>query len=156
MVTTRSVALAGRRARGPDTLAGVLRAFTIGAVALAVALAGCTSTSGTSSKFTGAKGDVADVVANLQQAGQRKDANKICTQILSRTLVQALSDAGTSCEQEMKKAIDDADDFDLTVQNVTINGNQATAQVRRGKDGPTATFKFVRESGGWRATSFGG
>jgi hypothetical protein len=135
----------------------VLRRAPIAVALVAVlAVAGCTTTSSSSSKFTGAKGQVADVVSNLQQAGQRKDANKICTQILSRSLVQAISDAGTSCEQEMKKAIDDADDFDLTVQSVTINGNQATARVRRGKDGPTATFKFVRESGGWRATSFGG
>ena len=127
------------------------------AAALALGAAGCTTAStGSSSKFTGAQGDVAKVVSDLQQAGQRKDAQKICTQILAQQLVQQLSAAGTSCQVEMKKAIDDADDFDLTVQNVTINGNQATAQVKRGKNGPTATFKFVRESGGWRATSFGG
>jgi hypothetical protein len=99
---------------------------------------------------------VAKVVSDLSTAGQRKDAQKICTQIVSQELARQLSDAGTSCQAEMKKAIDDADDYDLTVQRVTVNGNRATAVVKRGSDGPTATFRFIRENGGWKATSFGG
>ena len=67
-----------------------------------------------------------------------------------------LAGPGTSCQVEIKKALDDADDYDLTVQRVTVTGSQATALVRRGKDGPTATFRFVREGGAWKATSFGG
>jgi hypothetical protein len=133
----------------------VLRRVAIAAV-VALGVAGCTTASTTSSKFTGAKAQVAQVVADLQQAGQRKDAQKICTQILSQDLVRQLSDAGTSCQVEMKKAVDDADDYNLTVQSVTVTGNRATAVVKRGSDGPTATFRFVREGGGWRATSFGG
>ena len=132
------------------------RALAVAVAALGVA--GCTSTgsSSSSSKFTGAQGDVAKVVSDLAQAGQRKDAQKICTQILAPELVRQLTDAGTSCQTEMKKAIDDADDYDLSVQRVTVNGNQATAVVKRGTDGPTATFRFVRENGAWKATSFGG
>jgi hypothetical protein len=132
------------------------RAATVAAVVLALGLAGCTTTKTTAAKFTGTKGQVAQVVADLEQAGQRKDAQKICTQILAEELVRQLSDAGTSCQSEMKKAIDDADDYDLTVKSVTVKGSQATAVVRRGDKGPTATFRFVRENGGWRATSFGG
>jgi hypothetical protein len=131
--------------------------LTVVAVAIAAGLAGCTTTgTGSTSKFTGAKADVAKVVSDLSSAGQRKDAGKICTQILAQSLIRKLSDAGTSCQQEMKKAIDDADDFALDVKSVTITGNQATAVVRRGDKGPTETFRFVREAGGWRATSFGG
>jgi hypothetical protein len=130
-------------------------------VALVVALlgaAGCTSTnrsSSSSQKFTGAQGAVAKVVSDLQQAGERKDASKICSQILSRKLVDTLGQTGTSCGQEMKKAIDDADDFKLDVQRVSVNGSTATAVVRRGDDGPTSTFRFVREDGRWKATDFG-
>jgi hypothetical protein len=126
------------------------------ALVLALALAGCSTAGSSSSKFSGAQGDVAKVVSDLAQAGQRKDAQKICTEIIAQSLVRQIGAAGTTCQAEMKKAIDDADDFDLMVENVTINGNNATARVKRGKTGPTATFKFVRESGGWRATSFGG
>jgi hypothetical protein len=133
------------------------RLLLVAALALPLAVAGCTSTgTGSASKFTGAQADVAKVVSDLKQAGQRKDAQKICTRILSGTLVRELSDAGTSCQSEMKKAIEDADDFDLTVQSVDVKGSQASAVVQRGTDGPKATFRFVRESGGWRATSFGG
>jgi hypothetical protein len=135
----------------------IRRVWIVGALIVSVAVVGCTSTgTGSSTKFTGSQADVAQVVSDLQQAGQRKDAQKICTQILSQALVREISDAGTSCQQEMKKAIDDADDFDLTVQRVSVNGNQATAAVRRGDKGPIATFRFVREGGGWRAASFGG
>ena len=135
----------------------VPRIATAALLVAALGVAGCTTTgsSSSSSKFTGAKGDVASVVSDLQQAGQKRDANKICTEILSRKLVDELSQAGTSCQQEMKNAIEDADDFDLNVQNVTINGSNATAVVKRGKDGPTATFRFVREDGKWKATDFG-
>jgi hypothetical protein len=132
------------------------RAAIAAALAVALGVAGCTSTKTTAAKFTGAQGQVAQVVADLEQAGQRKDAQKICTQIVSQALVRELSDAGTSCQAEMKKAIDDADDYDLTVKSVSVKGSQATAVVRRGSDGPTATFRFIREGGGWRATSFGG
>ena len=53
----------------------------------------------------------------------------------------------------MKKAIEDADDFELDVRDVTISGSTATATVRRGDDGPTETMEFTQEGGQWRATS---
>jgi hypothetical protein len=135
----------------------VVRLITPALVVIALAVAGCTSSSGSdsSAKFTGAEGEVAKVVADLQKDGERKDAQKICSDILARSLVDRLGDAGTSCAQEMDKAISDADDFDLSVQKVTVNGSSATAVVRRGDDGPTATFRFVREGGKWKATDFG-
>jgi hypothetical protein len=134
----------------------VPRFLTVVLVAAALGVAGCTSSTGTTSgQFSGAQGDVAQVVSDLAKDGQRKDAQKICSEILARELVDKLNQAGTSCGQEMDKAIADADDFDLSVQKVTINGSSATAVVRRGKDGPTATFRFVREGGKWKATDFG-
>jgi hypothetical protein len=134
----------------------VPRFLTVVLVAAALGVAGCTSSTGTTSgQFSGAQGDVAQVVSDLAKDGQRKDAQKICSDILARELVDKLNQAGTSCGQEMDKAIADADDFDLSVQKVTINGSSATAVVRRGKDGPTATFRFVREGGKWKATDFG-
>jgi hypothetical protein len=134
----------------------VPRLATAGLLATALAAAGCTSsTSSTGGQFTGTQKQVADVVSELAKAGQRKDPQKICSDILAKELVDKLSQAGTTCNQEMDKAISDADDFDLSVQKVTVNGNSATALVRRGTKGPTATFRFVREGGSWRATDFG-
>jgi hypothetical protein len=53
----------------------------------------------------------------------------------------------------MQKAIEDADDFDLEVRDVSITGETATARVQRGEDGPTETMQFTREGGQWRATA---
>ena len=134
----------------------VARILPVVLIVAALGAAGCTSsTGGSSGTFTGAQGEVAQVVSDLAKDGQRKDAQKICSEILARELVDKLNQAGTSCGQEMDKAIADADDFDLSVQKVTINGSSATAVVRRGKDGPSATFRFVREGGKWKATDFG-
>ncbi|HEY7073909.1 MAG TPA: hypothetical protein VH418_01005 [Solirubrobacteraceae bacterium] len=124
--------------------------------AAALAAGGCgAAQTNSSSKFKGEQGQVAKVVDDLSSAGQKKDAAKICNSILSQSLVAQIKAAGADCQQEMKKAIDDADSYDLQVQSVTINGNQAQAKVRQGKKGPFATFEFVKENGGWRATSLG-
>jgi hypothetical protein len=125
-----------------------------GLVALLV-LAGCGAGQASSEdRFAGAEREVAAQVEELQAAGQSDEPEEICANILSRRLVQELEAAGTTCNEEMDKAIQDADDFELDVRDVTIRGSQATARVRRGEDGPTATFEFVRENGQWRATSF--
>jgi hypothetical protein len=107
-------------------------------------------------RFRGADRAVAQKVEDLQEAGEGRKPEDICSDILSRQVVDQLDAAGTSCRDEMKKAIEDADDFDLDVREVTIDGNEATVEVRRGDDGPTATFEFVREGNDWRATSLGG
>ena len=135
------------------------RSLTPLALVAVIGLAGCTAGGGdtdSSSRFTGAQAQVAEVVEDLQEAGERKDAERICTQVLSRSLVQELSSAGTSCQQEMTRAIADATDFDLSVQRVAVSGASATAVVRRGDAGRTATLRFVREDGRWKADALGG
>jgi uncharacterized lipoprotein YmbA len=126
-------------------------------IAAALALSACgTASSSKDVKFTGAQKDVADVVDRLATAGQRHNASTICNDILSKQLVAQLKSAGGNCEDEMKNAISDATDYDLQVRSVKIDGNNATAQVRQGDKGKVATFTFVKENGGWRASSFGG
>jgi hypothetical protein len=124
-----------------------------------LALAGCGAQPEQSSvdRFpAGAQRDVAQKVEDLQQAGEDRKPEDICSQILSRTLVSQLEAAGAKCADEMEKAIDDADDFDLDVQKVEVDGNSATATVKRGDDGPTETMEFARENNQWRATSLSG
>ena len=95
------------------------------------------------------------VVDSLAPAGSRGDAERICTEILAKQLVTELKTAGGDCVTEMDRAIKDASDYDLQVTSVKINGANATAQVRQGKDGQVATFTFVKEGGGWRASALG-
>ncbi len=119
-----------------------------------LALAGCGASEESSvERFQGQERAVAQKVEDLQEAGESRRPEDICSDILSRTLVDQLEAAGTTCADEMGKAIDDADDFALDVRDVTVTGEEATARVQRGDDGPTVTFEFVRENGQWRATS---
>jgi hypothetical protein len=126
---------------------------------LLLALAGCSSQGQTSSvdNFTDTdQRAVAQKVEDLEDAGKSNKPDDICSNILAKTLVSRLDAAGTDCPTEMKKAIEDANDFDLDVRKVTINGDTATAEVRRGSDGPTETMTFAREKGQWRATALSG
>jgi hypothetical protein len=123
---------------------------------LLVAAAGCGTQSQSSSadKFTDPdQKAIAEKVEDLESAGRRGQADDICSEILAKTLVSQLDAAGTDCATEMQKAIDDATQFDLEVQKVTINGNEATAEVKQGDEGPTETMTFTKESGDWRATA---
>ena len=96
---------------------------------------------------------VAQKIEDLQEAGESRKPEDICSQILARTLVSQLEAAGANCADEMEKAIDDADDYDLDVQDVTVSGSTATATVRRGDDGAPETMEFTKENGQWRATA---
>jgi hypothetical protein len=121
-------------------------------------LAGCGASTEPSSveKFQGEERAVAQKVEDLQQAGERREPETICTDILARSLVQQLEAAGAECTDEMQKAIEDADDYTLDVRDVTISGSEATVEVQRGDDGPTETMEFTQEGGQWRATSLSG
>jgi uncharacterized Zn ribbon protein len=121
----------------------------------ALLLGGCTTSGSSSSKkFSGAAGDVSKAVGELQTAGRRKDAAKLCTELLARSLVEQLDAGATSCKDEMDSALADADDFTLNVRDVKVSGSEATATVRQGDSGPTRTIDYVRESNRWKATGF--
>jgi hypothetical protein len=124
---------------------------------LAALAAGCAGGASSTSDFEGEEKQVADVVEKLQSAGETGDAKAICDDVLAKSLAEQIKAAGSSCEQELDKAIKDADDFDLDVEDVTITGNTATAKVK-GRDRGTdrvRTFEFERERSGWRATNLG-
>jgi hypothetical protein len=132
-----------------------MRPSLVAALLATLALAGCGAQAQTSSvdKFRGADREVAQQVEDLESAGKRGKPEDICSDILAKSLVDDLNSAGTDCTTEMKKAIEDADDFDLEVLDVNVTGDEATARVRRGDDGPTETMAFTRENNQWRATS---
>jgi hypothetical protein len=126
------------------------------ALLLLLAVAGCGTQSQKSStdKFTNPdEKAVAQKVEDLESAGKRGKADDICSNILSKALVDQLDTAGTNCATEMQKAIDDANEFSLTVEKVTVMGNNATAEVKQGDKGPTEKMEFTKEGGQWRATA---
>jgi hypothetical protein len=137
---------------------GAMRFRAVIAVLLAATLAGCTQTTSSSGpKFTGEKKAVANVVSDLSTAGTRRKPADVCDKLVTSSLRQKIAAPGSDCSAEMKKAMEDADGFDLQVTAVTINGNTATATVKNkaGTKDATTTFDFQKESGGWRISSFG-
>jgi hypothetical protein len=132
------------------------RLMLVALLALPVAGCGAATSTTSSGNFKGEQANVAKVVDDLAAKGRRGDAKGICSDVLSTQLVAQLNTAGGDCVTEMKNAIADASDFDLQVRSVKVNGTNATAQVRQGKAGKLATFTFVKESGGWRASALDG
>ena len=131
-----------------------MKRFAPALLVVVLSLTGCTQAEPTSvEQFKGAEAAVAQKVEDLEKAGKSGKPDDICSDILAKELVDQLKAGGTDCETEMKKAIEDADDFDLEVLEVKVTGDTATARVRRGDDGPTETMEFQLENKEWRATS---
>ena len=124
---------------------------------LAALASGCAGSASSASEFKGEEKKVADVVEPLQTAGETGDAGKICDDVLAKQLRDQIQEAGSTCKQELDEAIKDADDFELEVQDVTIQGDSATAKVKGRDQGKERVrdFEFVREGSVWRATSLG-
>ena len=132
-----------------------MKAAVLLTIASLLVFAGCGAQSQEASldTFKGEQREVAQKVEDLEDAGRGREPENICADILAASLVDELEAAGGDCPEEMRKAIDDADDFDLVVLEVDVNGSSATARVRRGDDGPTETMAFTREGSSWRATA---
>jgi hypothetical protein len=126
--------------------------------AAAVAVGGCTAQSSSSSAgdFKGAEADVAQVVDDISSAGQKGNADDICAKYVSKELAASLKAGDSDCTDELRETIQDVNDFDLEVTDVTISGTTARAEIKQGDKKPTtATFELAREGKDWRVTSFG-
>ncbi|MBA2517890.1 MAG: hypothetical protein H0V22_11375 [Solirubrobacterales bacterium] len=129
----------------------MLRRSLVPALA-ALLLAGCgAGAKSSTADFSGEDKRVAQVLEDLQAAGETGDAAEICSRILSAQLVDRLKAKGSSCTQELDDALGDADDFELGVERVQVTGTSATATVSNG-DGRPQLVKLVRERRGWRVS----
>jgi hypothetical protein len=125
-------------------------------IAGAVVLAGCGSEASSAGDFDGEQRAVADAVEEIQTAAQRRDGEVLCRDLLAKALRDRAGAAGSSCDKEIEKAVEDADSLDLDVEKVAITGTKATVTVAgdAGEDRRRATIEMVKEDGRWRAASF--
>lgn len=131
-------------------------------VALAAVAAGCGTPPSSAEDFTGQEREVAEVVEDIQRAGERNEADRICGDFLTERLEDGLGERGSDCTAELEKAIEDADSFELEVQDVTVQGTTATARVRGeagGRD-TVQTYRLVKgtkdgQPTRWRVDDFG-
>lgn len=105
--------------------------------------------------FSGAERDVAATVEAVEEAARKADADNLCTKLLSPSLLETLKQQGTNCKTAVREAFKDADSLDLTVKDVTINGEKATAEVTSGtgSDEKTDTLELETSGGTWKISS---
>ena len=127
-------------------------AFPVSLVA-ALVLAACGAAQEPSAdRFSGEEKRVAQAVDDLQSAAEQGDAAEICSRLLARELVDRIASGGSNCTAELSKALDDADDHELAVRGVEVQGQTATAVVRD-SEGAVRSLGFRREGDDWRATA---
>jgi len=123
---------------------------------LALTATGCGGAARDSAKsFKGEEQKVAAVVEQLEKAARADKPGTVCTSLLSDTLLATLKKLGTTCTAGVKDAFADADSFDLTVDDVAITGDKATAKVASGtgSDEKTDTLELQRAGTTWKIAS---
>lgn len=123
---------------------------------LALALSACGATARDSAEdFSGAERAVAAAVESLESAARDSDGEAVCARLLSERLLSTLEQQGTNCESAVDDAFRDADAMELTVEDITINGTRATAEVTSGAgdDERTDTLALEKVGERWRISS---
>lgn len=121
-------------------------------IAASLAAVGCTSGNGSSADLSGEEQKVADVIDSLAETAQKGDERRICRQILSTELVSKLErGAGGDCNKVVNEALKNVDAFRLSVEDVKLSGDTATARVQTGGDGEDErNVELVREGDTWK------
>ena len=114
-------------------------------------LAGCgASADDSASDFQGAEKEVAQTIEDLEEAATEDEPRRICEALLASEVADGIED----CPKAVEKAVDEADTFTLTVEDVTVKGTNATARVETGDDEEAIeTITLVKESDGWRISA---
>jgi hypothetical protein len=109
------------------------------------------------SNFTGAEKAVATTLKDLGDAAQKRDGGRVCSDLLSKRLVDKLDSGNGSCQTALDDQLDDADVFTMDVAKdaITVDGNRATAVVRSEFDGDKQprTLHLALEGRRWRLDS---
>jgi len=121
------------------------------------ALGGCGSSGGTTANdFKGEERAVAQVVADLSDAGKKGDAQRMCDDLLAKPVVDRLTTVAArdkrNCADTLDDSLKDADSFALEVTAVKVTGTTAQATVRSdaGKKDRTDTLALVKEGRNWK------
>jgi hypothetical protein len=126
---------------------------------LALAAGGCSlsgaSKTSNSGSFTGKEGDVAVTLNAFSSDASSNNASAICDNVLSSAALARIAHAG-ACKTIITNQLKTVDDFTLTIEDIHVNGNNATAHVQTKHNGKKVIqpVTLVHEPGGWRIESF--
>ena len=99
---------------------------------------------------------VRDTLSSFAEASREKDYQALCDDLLSSRLVDQLRTADQPCEVVLRIGLSEVQNPTLEVLSVTVDGDEATAQVDTAAAGqpPLKTsILLVREDGDWRISS---
>ena len=116
-----------------------------------VALAGCGS--GPTDEE-----QVRHTVDAFSKATAAKDYDKLCKQLLAPKLLEQVAQAGLQCEVALSKGLGDVKDPKVTIGQITVKGDSATADVQTsaaGEQPSRDTLKLSKVAGRWRIASLG-
>jgi Putative lumazine-binding len=116
-----------------------------------VALAGCGS--GPTDEE-----QVRDTVDAFSKATAAKDYDKLCKQLLAPKLLEQMEQAGLPCEVALSKGLGDVKDPKVTIGQITVSGDSATADVQTSATGEQPSrdkLKLSKIAGRWRIASLG-
>ena len=106
--------------------------------------------------------DPEQVRATLVQFGKATSAHDyktMCTKLLAPNLLDKLREVGLGCEEALQQGLGDVRSPKLSVGEITVNGDTATAEVRTSAEGQppsTDTVQLRRVDGSWRIASLAG
>lgn len=138
-----------------------MRSRATAALLVAAALvSGCGPAAKTDSakNFTGTERDVAEVIDRLSDAATKRDAKKICAELLSPESVAAIvKTQGKACKDGLRPLISATTTREIKVKKVVVNGDRATAAVAiptTDKD-QRATMSLRKIGATWRVVLVG-
>jgi hypothetical protein len=128
----------------------VLRPVIPVVLAVTVLVAGCGGQSD--------EQQVAGAVSAFGRATADKDYRTLCDKVLSPKLIEQVEQIGLPCEQALQKALGDVKDPRLTIGKVTVDGDEATAEIRTSASGQAPSrdvLQLQRVQDSWRIASLG-
>ena len=102
--------------------------------------------------FSGEAAVVANAINSFQSAAQSRDTSKLCNQILAPSLVTKLKDSGGGCTHVIGNQLNAVENYDLTIESITVSGNAAQARVKSISAGKSHfdTLLLTKVGNGWR------
>jgi hypothetical protein len=129
----------------------LVRRPLVALVAAALALGGCGSGPSDTEQ-------VRTAVLDFGRASAAKNYQRLCDDLLAPRLVDKIKTAGLSCEDALEKGLGSVRDPKLTVGQITVDGDSATADVRtsaRDQQPARVTLQLTKVGGRWKIASLG-
>ena len=101
---------------------------------------------------------VRTTVDAFSKATAAKDYDKLCKQLLAPKLLEQIEQAGLPCEVALSKGLGEVKDPKVTVGQITVTGDAATADIRTSAAGQPPSrdkLKLSKIGGRWQIASLG-